>query len=344
MASPMPSNTRVLILALVVVAVAVGPGVAAAQERTGGSVVVGPDETVDGDLEAVGGSVVVEGRVTGDLDASAGSVRIEGTVDGDVSAAAGSVDVGPDARIGGDLEATGGSVSIAGAVDGNVEAAAETITLASSAEVGGDLTYAGDLVREDGATVGGTVSQGDVGPTAFDSDVPAAPDWAFSAYGLLVNALLGAVLLFAFPGFSSGVAARATDTPLRSGGVGLLALVGIPVALVLSMVTIVGIPLALAGLLLYGLLVWVGAVYGRYAVGTWLLSLVGVDNRWVALLAGLLVVAGLKLVPYLGGFVELVVVLLGLGALSLSLTERYRRGRQVEPETAPAADEGGVPT
>ncbi len=325
-----------------VVALALLPGIAAADQRSGGSVVVGPNETVEGDLDAFGGNIVVRGTVTGDLSAFGGNVRIDGTVEGDVEAAAGNVVLGPNATVGGNVEASADTVTVAGTVDGTLDAGARSLTLARTASIGGDLTYSGDLTRESGATVGGSVTQGEVGGS-FENTGPSLPGWAFDAYGLLVNAALGAVLLLVFPVFSRSLADRASASPGRSSGVGLLALVGIPVALTLTMLTIVGIPLALAGWGLYLVLLWVAAVYGRYAVGTWLSGLAGVDNRWVGLLVGLVAVALLKQIPLLGGLVELLVVLFGLGALSMSLYGRYRGGGQGDADAPTAGDEDATP-
>jgi len=117
-------------------------------------------------------------------------------------------------------------------------------------------------------------------------------------------------------------------------------------ALLLIAITVVGIPLSIIGVFLFIGFVWVGAVYGRYAIGTWLSGLAGTGNRWVGLLVGVLVVAALKRLPFLSGLVELLVVLLGLGALSLAVVDRYRRGSRAEPvigpeigDEAPAGDE-----
>lgn len=343
-----PRSERTATVALILLVVlALFPGVAAAQQQSGASVVVEEGETHEGDLEAFSGNVVVHGRVTGDVNAAAGNVRIDGTVDGNVEVAAGNVYLGPNATVGGNLEAAAGNVVIAGTIDGDVDAAAETITLASTASIGGDLTYGGTLEREDGATVAGTVSQGDAQVAPFGGMGPSIPGWAFTVYGFLVNAVLGAVLLLAFPAFSRTVADRAVDAPARSTGFGLLALIAVPIGLVVLMLTIVGIPLSLIGFVLFGLSLWVGAVYGRFAVGVWLLDVADVDNRWLALVAGLVVVAAVGLVPVVGGLVELLVVLLGFGALATALNRRYRGGAPESPagggpQTTP--DRDGQPT
>jgi len=341
-----------LAVCLLVVAL---PGIAAAETRTGGTITVGPDETIDGDLETFGGTVVIEGTVTGDVEAFAGSVVIDGTVegtvetfagtveiggtvDGDVETAGGTVTITDGAQIGGSLSAGAGTVTIDGTVADDAEIGAERIVLGPTAEIGGDLTYDGQLERADGATVDGAVSQtSDVapGPTGPGFSFPSG---AFTVYGVLVNLVAGAVLLVAFPRFSTRVADGITDDPLRSGVFGLLALIAIPIVCVILLLTIVGIPLSIAGFVAYAFLVWAGALYGRFAAGRWVLAQAGRGSRWLALALGVLGVALLKLLPVLGDLIEAAVVLLGLGALVLALTDRYGSGGdETTDETEPTA-------
>lgn len=363
---------RRLVVALVAALVVLStvPGVAAATTQVGGTVVVAEGETVtgglqavggsvivhgtvEGPLEVVGGSVVVEGAVHGDVRVTGGSVVVAGVVDGDVAASGGSVKVLDGAVIRGDLTVGAGSVFVGGTVHGDAVVGAEEILLGSTAVVDGVFRYDGDLDRREGAVVGGGVvhdrSLG-LGPTVLGQPVPGMPDWFGGVYGFAANLLLGAVLLVLFPRFSRGVSDRVATDPLLAGGVGILVLVGVPLGLALVAITIVGIPLSVAGLVGYLLALWVGAVYGRVAVGDWLLDRAGVRHRWGGLLVGMVVVSLLVRVPDLGGVVDLLVLLLGLGALAGTTMDRYRGwSRQragVVADERPAsgrAEEAGVP-
>jgi len=348
-----------------IVLLAVLPGVTAAEERLGGSVVVGPDETVDslqavggtvvvhgtvnGPLQVVGGDVLVTGTVNGNAEIAAGNVRISGEVTGDIDIASGNIEIADGATVTGDLRAGAGNIYLDGTIDGDVTVGAETITLGPSAVITGDLEYDGALEQHDEAVVEGTVTRNPglgAGPTIGDRPISTVPDWVVSVYAFLANLLLGAVLLAVFPRFSRTVSDRVANEPLRSGGVGLLALIGVPIALVLIMLTIIGIPLSLLGFAVFGLLLWVGTVYGRIAIGDWLLSLVGVRNRWAGLLVGLIVVALLLEITLLGELASLVVLVLGLGALATTAYERYhrRRGRKRVVEPVAAESDGATHT
>jgi cytoskeletal protein CcmA (bactofilin family) len=354
---------------ILLAAFAAGTGVVAAESRTGGTIVVERGETVRGDLEVFGGSVIVRGTVEGDLaglagdlyvaetgrvegnvEGAAGNVRIAGVVEGDLSAGAGNVVLSSGANVGGDVSVGAGSLSIDdgatvggnlaagaqrivvnGTVQGDAEVGAEEIVLGSGAVIGGDLTYDGRLRRADGAVVRGAVERDPdlvTGPTFEGPAGPLVPGWAFDVYGFLANLVLGAVLLLAFPAFSQRVALRAVEEPVRSGGVGLLAILGVPVALVLLAITVVGIPLAVVGAILFGIVAWAGAVYGRFAVGGLLTAYFDVDSDWVALVSGLVVVAIAVRIPFVGRLIDLLVGLVGVGALALVLASGYRSRRE----------------
>lgn len=330
-------NGVIFLIALLVVLGSV-PGLAAADRtQAGGTIVVEAGETVRGDLTAMGGSVVIRGTVTGDVRAAAGSVDIEGTVRGNVEGAAGSVTVGESGVVGGDLNAGAGSVRIDGTVRGDLKAGAETITLGPTAVVEGDVRYDGKLNRANGATVGGTVTRdSSIGGISV---VPSIPSWTVSIYGFLVNLAFAAALLFVFPRFTDGMGERTIDSPGRTAGAGLLALIGIPILLVVIAITIVGIPISIMGIFAYALLVWIAYVLGRYVVGAWALSYTDFEGRWLALLIGFVAIAVLSYVPLVGWVFELAALLLGLGAIVLGVRALYRaRG---EPE-APVEAEGGV--
>lgn len=335
---------RAVVLALsALVVLSVVPGIAAAQSGAGGTVVVEEGETVS-QVNALAGTVIVRGTVTGDVSALAGDVRIEGTVEGDVSVAggnlhvpgtvegdvsagAGNVYVEDTGLVGGNFQVGAGSVRIDGTIRGDAVIGADTIRLGEDATVEGSLTYDGSLVGNRDAVAGEIVRDRTLG-VGFAVDFSPLGSILWAGYTFVLNLLLGAALLLLFPGFSRGVAEQVVADPLRTGLVGLGILVVVPILLVMLAITIVGIPLSLAGALLFGLVVWVGIVYGRFAVGAWLVSLADGESRWLALVVGLLVGAVLSFVPVVGDLVNLLIFLLGLGALSVGFYARSRRDRK----------------
>jgi cytoskeletal protein CcmA (bactofilin family) len=320
------------LLFVLVVSVALLSGVAAADTRLGGTVVVESGETTS-DVSATGGTVVVRGTVDGDLRAYGGDVRIEegaevtgvvrvyggeahlnGTVGGNAFVVAGEATLGETASVDRSFGAVGGDVRLAGAVGGDANLFAGSVELAESALVEGDLTYRGEFV--DDGTVEGVTQRTDelallppLEPVAF----------LFGVFLFVGNLLLGGILLAVAPRFAEAGHRTAVSEPLRTGASGLVAVGGAGVVVGLLAVSIVGLPLAVALLSVAVVLAWVAAVYGRYVVGAWLLSFTDRDSRYLALVIGVVLVALLGTVPVVGRLLSVVVFLLGAGIVALGL-------------------------
>lgn len=348
-----------LLVCILVVALTVSliPGVAVAQSGVGGTTVVESDETVSsisgvygtiivegtvtGDVSGVAGNVVIEegGTVQGNLDVAAGNIQIVGTVEGDVSAGSGTIHLAESGVVGGTFDVGAADVRIDGTIEGDASIGADTIHLGEEASLAGSLTYDGTLEGNTDAVAGEITRDRTLG-VGLATDVQPFLSWVFAINAFLLNLLLGAVLLGLFPRFSDDVSRRVASQPLQSGAIGFGTLVLVPVILVLIALSIVGIPITIVGALLFAVVAWIGLVYGRFAIGVWLLSYTEVDNRWIALLVGLLVAVVLWQVPVVGGLLNFLIFLLGLGALVNGLYIR-RRGLKAEPDSPPRETPAG---
>ncbi|MDQ2050246.1 polymer-forming cytoskeletal protein [Natronolimnohabitans sp. A-GB9] len=307
-------------------------------EAFAGTVVI--EGTVTNDVEVVGGDVRIDGEVGGDVESVGGSVTIAGTVDGDLESAGGSVTIAEGATVGGNVGIGAGSVTVDGTIEGDAEIGADTIQLGDDAAIEGDLRYGGDLEGNTDAVAGEIEEDPSIGVDVAPS-IPPIASWLFSAYALVLNLLLGAALLALFPRFSDGIADRVGRSPVRSGLAGLGVLVGVPILLLAMAITVIGIPFTIIGAFAFAFVVWIGIVYGRFAVAAWLLSLVDVEHRWLALVVGMVGGALLAQVPYVGSPINFVVFLLGLGALAAGLYSHWRAGRQRDQEPRGEIDAGG---
>ena len=102
---------------------------------------------------------------------------------------------------------------------------------------------------------------------------------------------------------------------------GFVTLVCVPLAAVLVAVTVIGIPVALLVLLAYGAALLAGYAVSGLALGQWVLGRWRAADaerpawRLGATAAGVLIVAFLGSLPYVGGLFALLAVCIGLGAL-----------------------------
>lgn len=316
----------------------------------GGTVMVG--QMVGGDVIVAGGTVHIGGRVGDDVRAAGGTVTVAGAVEGDVLAAGGTVSLRPETVIGGRLWAGGGRVDVAGHVrgsvrvaagmarlsgriDGDVDVVAGTVEVLPSARIGGELRYRSPAEAriDEGAVIAGPVTAERLG---VDRDT--VRRWRTVWRGAQLGALLGLVvagLVFValFPGFAMASAGRIAREPWRSVGTGFALLVAIPAAAALVMLTLVGIPAALAALAVYPVALLVGHIVAGVflgSLGTRLDRLGRAPSRRRRMLfatLGLIGLGLLALVPVLGAVVVFLAVVTGLGAWTREAHARYAGGR-----------------
>jgi len=253
----------------------------------GGFVSIGPNALIERNASLAGGQVEVRGTVKGNLRVGAGRVVIDGTVDGDASVASGSLELGPNARIAGKLRYRGeGLERAAGAQVGSVERLERH-------------RHHGDFV-------------------AFGHSTGR---WVWTVGLMLIAGIVAAAL----PGFSGRMAEELRTRPWMTLLLGFVALICIPVAAVLIMITIVGIPIGILALLSYALLVIVGYACASVVVGGLLLerfrSEAAQRTAWRAGAAVLtmLAIALLGRLPFVGHAFVLMALVGGVGLVVAAL-------------------------
>ena len=327
--------------------------IGATERVTGPQFVSGTDVevagNVDGDVYAAGQNVTVSGRVTGDVIAAAQTVTVTGEVDGDVRLAAQSVVVTGTVRRSATIAASTISVAQSGSVGEDLVAAANTIALAGdlgrdarlsvdrltvAGMIGGDVVYVSDHTAQLRADhVDGSVQH--VRPNRTTDRPTAGEAFASWLVGLLYALIaLGLITLAAgllVPRQLIRVTDRLRAAPWKAALVGFVAAVAAPPALLLLLVTVIGAPLALAGLLVLLVLTLAAFPYGAFVVGRLILR----DRRGpvvTALLGGAVLVVALH-IPVLGVLVATATIVLGLGGQLLHVADARpwdRAGRRTD--------------
>ena len=292
---------------------AVGGDVLAA----GGNVTI--SSSVGGDVRFAGGNISVQGKVNGDVIAAGGSVALSGPgVGGDAALAGGSVDIS--APVSGSVRVGGGKVYIDGPITGDVIINAVTLTLGSNADIQGSLTYTAtkELTKESGAQVRGEVHFTQRAPRSEEAAIAATvfSVWVFGKFLALLVCALVAGLVFAR--FSREIVERVVREPLTHFGVGLLTLAALPVISVLLFATLVGIPLGVLGLLSFAVVMLVSWLFTPIVVGSVVYHFFSKRdwvNSWFTILIGAFVYSILGLIPFVGWLLQLILLLLSLGAI-----------------------------
>jgi hypothetical protein len=339
--------------------------------RTGQTVTVAADETVDGNIYIFAGTATVDGTIRGDLTVFAGTINVTGTVDGDILAAGGTLTVA--GAVQGDVRMAGGTLTASSGIGGDALAAGGQVNVNSGGSVGGDLIVSGGQVSVAGDVAGniegtaGTYSRtGTVGGSEHvvinalrDDDVEPARDAMDDVVDAIrhfvILLLIGALLLWLMPRWLRSAETALRERPLASVGYGFLTCLGY-IAFLIAVVLLMILLALIFGLAQLGALVAIIIVAGVLAlmVGTFLFVLavayladivVGFTlgrmimrgrqlSRWqeVGLMAaGLAVVVIVISLPVIGGIAKLVVIILGLGALAIAAWSWWRGRRHGEP-------------
>ena len=281
----------------------------------------GPLAAQTGDPQEDHPSFVV---LTGRLDVAEGDVFQDAVIfDGDASVAGEVVD---------SVVAFNGDVSVSGTVNGDVVALSGRVTVVSGAQVDGDVVSQETAEVAEGATVGGEVRSGGL-PTDFDFGEYVAVSRVAIWFATSVSSLvLGLLLLLWAPRAGEAVAATAAGRFGLSIGMGFVAFFGLPVAAVVAMITLVGLPLGIGILLGLGLLFWMGYVTAALSIGRLLIK--PPTSRLLAFLGGWAILRVIAIVPGIGGIVWFLVTVFGLGALAVAARAAGRDAPS--PETSVA--------
>lgn len=293
------------------------------------------DVQIEGDVSGttlvVGRSGRVSGRVGGNLYGFGGeSFDVEPSARLERDLAAGGEQVRVEGSVGRDLFAGGDGVELRGPVGRNVHVWADSLSLRDGARVAGDV----DAMLPAGVQVqvaGGAVVGGETTSRVHEhgrerrgfAQLADLRWWGWLALHVAAAFPVGLVLHALLPGLF-GARLETSSAFFRSLGLGFAGLVLPPLAAVALALTLVGIPLALMGLLLWVMALYTALVVVSYLVGRSLLP--PRDASWtgfgLALLVGLVVVVFATHAPYLGHALLVLTLLSGLGLL----VERARGG------------------
>jgi len=268
-------------------------------------------------LFVAGGQAVLEGNVGKNLRVAGGNVTVRGKIGRDLLVAGGNVEIDKGAEVLKDVKAAAGGLIISGTA-GSVQAEAGNVTLTNTAKINGDLSYTSDnkATIEDGAVV--------LGKTAHTkpSERPKGLALLFTAGKILsvvVTILISLLFLFVFPNKSEKIATSWREKFGLNLLWGFLFLIAVPVAVVISFITIIGFPLGIGGILLYVILLYLGKILGIISLGTWVENLGKKEKElkpsWLFVILAAIFYSIFKLIPFIGWLGTLLIYLTGLGAL-----------------------------
>lgn len=302
------------------------------------------DGKIDGDLIAAGGTINIAGEITRSARIAGGQITITGEIGRNLTVTGGSINTVSSADIKGSFLAAAGSIHLASPVGGNaritagnlvvsnlvngdLSVAGGEIRLTSKAKITGSMTYWSnrDALIDRGAVVVGELIRKQP-PGIFTISPESITIVLFGTYMLSIlmsfisTLLLGLLFVYLFPDYMKKAAKTLGDKTLSCLGIGFLAFLITPFIALLLLITIIGVPFAFVLIGIYLLALYIAKVFVIFWAGGFILDRVGSRNAasgWTFLL-GLLVYTALTIIPFIGGLVVLLTILLGLGAMLYS--------------------------
>lgn len=305
--------------------------------------------TIDGDLLVIGGTVVLNGDVSQDVRAGAGTIYVNGAIGQNLTVGGGQIIFAETAQVGNSVVAGGGEVSLDGQTMGKVLLGGGAARLAG--EFGDDVHAQADTFR----VMPGVVINGSLIADAYTSaDVPddvkvseeklvkivppeerqqrtARPEKMQPVGGVLVKSTLlelliklmigivsGSLLIYLLPKLVHAVKTQVLASPKANFGWGLVYLFMTPIVILLTLISVVAMPIAGLIFLAYLGSMIVAKTLVAVALGEKLVEkfkLKNLKNPYLVFALGFVVLKVVGIIPILGWLVSYVAFVMGMGAL-----------------------------
>lgn len=320
---------------------------------TGSEVII--EGTVNGDVYVGASRLVIRGTVNGDVIAGASTIEVTGTIRDDLRAGANTVSlvgatVGDSVTVGGNELSINGESSIGGglifggrllSIDGSVgrgitsgsqstringdvgrtvRVAADTLTIGSSASVNGDLEYNSENEAQISGQISGEVRRSEASFSVNTEGFMRALTVGFSVWAFMGAAVVAGVLVMLLPNALRRSDKQFMERPWSLVGRGSLAFLASLPAIFLLMLTVIGIPLAIVWLTIWVLAIYMAKFFVAYSLGTLFLSRFASEKdtkplMYLAVVIGLALYYGLRLLPVAGMFIRFATTVVGIGMM-----------------------------
>ena len=108
--------------------------------KTGSSVYLPPDQSIEGNLYAAGSNITIDGKITGDLFCAGQSITINGEIEGDVICAGQTINL--NGQINGSARLAASAINLNGKINRNAMVFASSLILTEQAEINWEMLLA----------------------------------------------------------------------------------------------------------------------------------------------------------------------------------------------------------
>lgn len=267
-------------------------------------------------LFVAGNTVTLNGAYAKDIFAAGSSIVVSDTKVRDLFAAAGQVTVNSDvdrnAFLGGD------KIVINSVIYGNLKVSCEELVFGEDAKVMGNLDYP-DNIKEipEGVVLGETKAY--KSDDSIDVEVETKGILAATAIMRFIRKLcsmllVGLLFLLLFKKFFINLEKEEQSAAnfFKKFGIGFGVLFLLPIAAIILMITIIGLPISIISLLVYGVLIYLSAIPTSYYLGKWIFK-DKLPNEYLLYIVSIIILYVINRLPIIGGLTSFISLCVGLG-------------------------------
>ena len=320
----------------------------------GGQVFI--DGIVNGDVLVAGGSVEISGKVTKNVRLLAGQALITGQIGENITAVTATIELSPSSSVGRNVVIISGNTDLESRVGNNVRLYSSSVRISDGIR-GKVMAYVGQLRLTSKVIIGGTLEYWSnknalIDPNAkVKGGITHHPSFFYEFFhskllkGLKIGSKLAALLMNFFYSFIIGLVmlryfshrvertiATLNSKPVQSLVAGIVLLFLLPITMLVLIITILGVPFALALLSLTVVGLYTAKVFSILWLSTHIFrKLEFKKHRRLYFSFGLISYFILTIIPYLGPVVTVAALLFGIGGAALSKMDNESKRQSYLP-------------
>lgn len=222
----------------------------------------------------------------------------------------------------------GEKVTIDGTIGGNVIIDANTIIIEKDTIISGTLKYPDNakITLAESATIK-KIKAYEV--KSKETIVTWKTTLKEKLYGYLSLLVIAFILITLHHKLLKGIKGikKEISQVLKLSGIGFLVLVVTPIVVVLSMISIIGLPLGIIVAMLYGILMYISMIPTAIYLGSWVMNKKN-QNDYLVLAISLLIIYMIRIIPIIGGIIGFISIILGLGIYYYNFINIYKEGKK----------------
>lgn len=288
---------------------------------------------IEDDLFVAGNIINIEGEIKGNLFAAGNTINISGKINKDAFLAGNMINIQDNANIARDIAIGANSItingkigrnvfsgssmlSINGQVEGDINAGTSSINIGDNAKIEGKFKYTND--KELNIQNSSLVKKGIEFNQIKSSEINITLKTKIITWllGLIQFIILGIIFVLIIPKYFQKISEIITKNTLKNIGVGFIIFAIIPIAIFITIITIIGIPLSMIILGLFVLFSFLAKYWCAYCLGKYIGK-----NKYspiVAMIVGATLLQILFFIPIIGFVAKIIILFIGLGAIYLS--------------------------